>query len=148
MAWRSRVRWAEDAERQAALVWASGCHTSTNDRWGECAKRHWGMGKKGLVGDNRRSSNNKKTYERMSTKKNHKQKRLRRCISNCARYPSIETMPRSKTDHLYTSLTIDRCMILVKGAKREESGPWSPCTFPGATLARREQGGHHIEHYL
>jgi len=29
VAWRSGVRWAEDAERQAALVWVSGCDTST-----------------------------------------------------------------------------------------------------------------------
>lgn len=119
-----------------------------DDCWWTLAKRHWGIGNKGLVGDHRRYRNNKQTYERMSTKKNHKQKRLRRCISNCDLYPSIDTIPLAPNDHLYISLTIDVGMLFVKGAKREERGTWSPCTFPGATLARREQGGHHIEHNL
>src|SRR2546426_696248 len=41
-------------------------------------------------------------------------------------------------------LTIDRGLLFVKGAKRAASGPWSPCTFQGATLSRRWQAGHHI----
>jgi len=121
---------------------------NANDCWWTLAKCHWGIGKKGLVGDPRRYRNNKQTYERMSTKKNHKQKRLRRWISNCDRYPSIETMPRSKTDHLYTSLTIDRCMIFVKGDNREESGPWHLFILQSATLSRRWQAGYHIEHRM
>ena len=148
MDWRSGVRWAEDAERQTGLVWASGCDPSTHDRWWECAKRHGDMEKKGLVGDNRRSRNNKKTYESTSTKQSQKQNRLRRWISNCARYPSIETLPRSTKDHRYLSLTVDIGMRFVKGAKRAVCGPWSPCTFQGATLSCRGQGGHHIAHRL
>ena len=143
--WRSGVRWAEDAERQTGLVWASGCDPSTHDRWWECAKRHGDMEKKGLVGDNRRARNNKKTYESTSTKQSQKQNRLRRWISNCARYPSIDTLPRSTNDHLYISLTVDIGMLFVKGAKRAVCGPWSPCTFPEALLTRRGQGEHHIE---